>query len=247
MEDSVAVDDDDLACAGREQELGCRGPAGATAGYDDVRVFQAFADEVERVGERGENGDGRRVLVGVEHSDLGAFAEERIDCEAARSADPLEMNSREVRCERGDRVDECLDTLAIDDEGNGVEIGEALVDRGGSLDDRQCRLRAEIPQGCDAGPIADHRDRGTLAGEARHARRVCIDQARDALRTRRGDDRQCVEILHSKFRRRLQGAPAVRLQDAVVAVTQRATEMRFEDLPRVAEYGFSRGLDGPLV
>ena len=86
-----AVDADDVAHAGREQDLGARDAGRAGADDHDRDVLGALADDPQRVQERGQHDDGGAVLVVVEDGDVELLAQPALDLEAARAR----------RCPRG--------------------------------------------------------------------------------------------------------------------------------------------------
>ena len=67
-----------------EEQVGCRDPGGADAGDDDLDVFEALADDLERVHERSQHDDRRAVLVVVKDRDVELVAQPALDLEAAR-------------------------------------------------------------------------------------------------------------------------------------------------------------------
>ena len=69
----------------------------ARAGHDDPDVADRLADHAQRVGQGGEHDDRGAVLVVVEDGDVEGLAQPRLDLEAARRGDVLQVDARRSR------------------------------------------------------------------------------------------------------------------------------------------------------
>ena len=96
VHDAVDVGDDDVLDARREQQPQDRRAGGTGAGHDHPHVAELLADHAQRVGERGEHHDRGAVLVVVEDRDVQRLAQPRLDLEAARRRDVLQVDAGEA-------------------------------------------------------------------------------------------------------------------------------------------------------
>ena len=86
--------------------------ASAAAPAPEVTILTSaifLPRELQRVDDRGADDDGGAVLVVVEHRDLHALLELRLDLEALRRLDVLEIDAAEGRLQRRHHVDDALD------------------------------------------------------------------------------------------------------------------------------------------
>ena len=84
----------------REQQLHDRRTGRAGAGDDDPHVGDLLADHPQRVGQRGEHADRGAVLVVVEDRDVEQLAQPRLDLEAPRRGDVLQVDAAVGRRDR---------------------------------------------------------------------------------------------------------------------------------------------------
>ena len=82
-----AIDGNDVAHAGAQQHLDRRGAGGAAARDDHLQIRELLADDAGRVDQRGQDHDGRAVLIVVHHRNVERFDQPVFDFEAARRAD----------------------------------------------------------------------------------------------------------------------------------------------------------------
>ena len=141
-----------------QQDPGHGDTGGARALDDHARRAVAAAGEPQRVGERGERDDGGAVLVVVEDRDVEAFLEPRLDLEAARGRDVLEVDATEARREAHDGLDDLLDVGGVEADRHRVDAAELLEEHGLALHHRHRGGRADVAEAQDRGPVGDDAD-----------------------------------------------------------------------------------------
>ena len=92
----VDVGDDDVTGPGVQEELEDRRAGRTRAAHDEPHVLEPLADDAQRVAQRRQRDDRRAVLVVVEDRDVELGAQPRLDLEAARRRDVLEVDAREA-------------------------------------------------------------------------------------------------------------------------------------------------------
>ncbi len=150
--------------AEREQKLRGGEPGGTGAGEGHPHVADVLADQLQRVAQRRAGDDRRAVLVVVHHRDVEPALALRLDVEALRRADVLEVDAAERRREGDDDVDEPSRVLLVDLEVERVEVREALEQDRLALHDRLRRRRTDAAEPEHGGPVADHSDEMAHAG-----------------------------------------------------------------------------------
>ena len=191
-EDPVAIDADDVADAGREQQLRDGGPRRTDAEGDDPHVLEALADDLQRVDERRRDDDRGAVLVVVEHRDVEQFGEPALDLEAARRGDVLEVDAAEDRRDVDHRLDDLVDVLGGEAERKGVDVAELLEEHRLALHHRDRRVRADVAETEHGAAVADDRHGVALDGEVPDAARILGDGEADPRDPGRVDHRQVV-------------------------------------------------------
>ena len=106
MNRALPVAADDLLDATALQDAGHGNSRGPDAGYDHANVFEALADNLERVDERGEDHYCGAVLIVVEDRYVETGSQPLLDLEASRCRDVLEIDSAESRSDGFDRRDD---------------------------------------------------------------------------------------------------------------------------------------------
>ena len=147
---------------------------GARAVDDDLRVLEALADELEGVDERRDADDRRAVLVVVEHGDVELLAQARLDVEALRRLDILEVDAAERRRHELDRAHDLIDVLRIEADGHGIDAREALEEDRLAFHDGQAGARADVAE-------AEHRRAVRHDGDHVALRRIVVDLLRVLL------------------------------------------------------------------
>ena len=94
-EGAAAVAGHHPAGPGGQQHARRRGAGGTRPGDDDADILEPFVDDAERVQEPGEDDDRGPVLVVVEDRDVELPTQARLDFEAARRGDVLEVDASE--------------------------------------------------------------------------------------------------------------------------------------------------------
>ena len=177
MHHAVDVADPDVLAlrAQRDQEIqaGDRGSAGA--GTDDLDVGELLAVQQQRVGDRGTDDDGGAMLVVVEHRDLHARLELRLDLKALRSLDVLEIDAAEGRLQRRHRLDHALDSVGGDFDVEDVDPGEFLEQDRLAFHHGLGGQRADIAEPEHCGTVGDHRDQIGPGGQRRRFGRIVGD------------------------------------------------------------------------
>ena len=159
------VGDDDVLRAGVEEQLEDGRAGRARAAHDEPDVLELLADDAQGVAQRGERDDRRAVLVVVEDRDVELLAQPGLDLEAARRRDVLEVDAGEHRGDRLDGADDLLGVGRVEADREGVDVGEALEERGLALHDRQRRERADVAEPEHRGAVGDDGDGVALDGQ----------------------------------------------------------------------------------
>ena len=154
-------------------------PAAPDPAHHDLAVRELLADHAQRVAQRAEDDHRRAVLVVVEDRDVEQLAQPRLDLEAARGRDVLEVDAAVGRGEDLDGADDLLGVLGVQAHRPGVHPGEALEQRRLALHHRHRGGRAEVAEAEHGGPVGDHRDRVALDRQAPRVRRVRRDGLAD--------------------------------------------------------------------
>ena len=128
-EDALAVPHQHLAGAGLQQQVHDRRAGRAAAGDDDLHVAELLVHDPQRVGQRGQRDDRRAVLVVVEDRDVELLAQPRLDLEAARRGDVLEVDAAEAGGDQLDGAHDLVDVLGVEADRPGVDVGEPLEQR----------------------------------------------------------------------------------------------------------------------
>ena len=98
------------------------------------------------------------MLVVVEHRDLHPLLELRLDLEAFRPLDVLEIDAAEGRLQRGHRLDHALDGVGGDLDVEHVDAGEFLEQHRLAFHHRLGGQRADIAEAEHGGAVGDHGD-----------------------------------------------------------------------------------------
>jgi len=175
----VLVAADDRARTGGEEDLRHGGPGGTTAGGHDLDVFQALADDAQRVEERCEHDDRRAVLVVVEDGDVQFVAQPPLDFEAARRGDVLEVDPAEPRCDRLHDRDDLVRVACVEADREGVEAAELLEQHRLAFHHGQRCFRPDVTEAQHRGAVGHDGDHVLLRGQRPHLLRVVGDRAAD--------------------------------------------------------------------
>ena len=128
MHDAVDIADPDVLAlrAQRYQQIETGDGRCASAGADNLDLGQLLAVEHQRIDDRRANDDGGAMLVVMEHRDLHALLELRLDLKTFRALDVLEIDAAKGRLERCHRLDHALDGVGGDLNVEHVDPGEFL-------------------------------------------------------------------------------------------------------------------------
>ncbi len=219
--DPVAVDhaelvaDDDLTDPLCEQDVRARRARRSCAGHDHAHVLRALADDPQRVQQRRQQHDRRAVLVVVEDGDVELRAQPPLDLEAPRRRDVLEVDPAERRRHRLDHRDDLVDVLRGQAQRVGVDARELLEQQRLALHDRHRRLRPDVAEAEDRGPVGHDGDRVALHREVPSALGVLVDRLRHARDARRVGHREVVAGLDRHGAVHADLAPQVQLKRPV--------------------------------
>ena len=133
-------------------------PAAPDPAHDDLAVGELLADHAQRVAQRAEHDDRGAVLVVVEDRDVEQLAQPRLDLEAARRGDVLEVDAAVGRGEDLDGPDDLLGVLGVQAHRPRVDPGEPLEQRRLALHHRHRGGGAEVAQAEHGRAVGDHRD-----------------------------------------------------------------------------------------
>ena len=157
--------DDDVAHAGREQQRDDRRAGGAAAGDDDLTSASSFSTQ-------------RSALVSAASTTIAVpcwsswktgmssdSRSRRLDLEAARRGDVLEVDAAEAGRDHLDRADDLVGVLAGQADRPGVDVGEPLEQRGLALHHRHRGAGADVAEAEHRRAVGDDGDRVALDGE----------------------------------------------------------------------------------
>lgn len=172
------------------EDLRHRHSGGTGAGDDDLEVGDVLADDPCGVHQGREDDDRRPVLVIVHDGDVERGLDPVLDLEAPRRGDVFEVDRPEGRGDPHDRVDDLVDVVAVDDDGDRVEPGEALEQGALALHHRQGRARADVAEAEHGRSVGDHRDEPPGPGQLLRAFGLLGDRRADAGDSRGVGDRE---------------------------------------------------------
>ena len=115
------------------------------------------------------------MLVVVEHRDLHARLELRLDLKTLRSLDVLEIDAAEGRFQRRHRLDHALDGVGGDFDVEDVDPGEFLEQDRLAFHDGLRGQRADIAKPQHRGTVGDHGDQIGAGGQRRRFGRIVGD------------------------------------------------------------------------
>ena len=148
-----------LRDAGTLQHLGDRDARCARSGDDDLDVLEIAVGDPQRVDQRGQDNDGRAVLVVVEHRDVEQIDQPALDLEAARARDVLEVDATERRGQPDDRLDDLLGVGRGQRDRDRVDATELLEQHRLALHDGHRRGRADVTEPQHSRAVGDRRRR----------------------------------------------------------------------------------------
>ena len=175
----------------RDQQIEAGERRRAGAGADDLHLVDLLAGQQQRVRDRGADDDRGAMLVVMEHRDLHARLELRLDLEAFRRLDVLEIDAAEGRLQRRHRLDHALDGVGVDLDVEHVDAGEFLEQDRLALHHRLGGQRTDIAEPEHRRAVRDHGDQIGARGQRRRFGRIvgdfaCRPPRRPANRPARG-------------------------------------------------------------
>ena len=177
MHDAVDIADPDVLAlrAERDQQIEAGERRGTGAGADDLDIFELLAVQQQRVLDRRADDDRRAVLVVMEHRDLHALLELRLDLEALRRLDVFEIDAAEGRLQRRNRLDDALDGVGGDLDIEHVDAGEFLEQNRLAFHHRLRRQRPDIAEAEHGRAVRHHGDEVGADGQRRGLLRIGRD------------------------------------------------------------------------
>ena len=169
--------------------------AAAPAPEVTILTFSIFLPvEMQRVLHRGGDDDGGAMLVVVEDRDLHALLQPRLDVEAFRRLDVLQIDAAEGRLERRDHLDHPLDLVASISMSN-TSMPANFLNRTAlpsitGLDGQ----RADIAEAEHGGAVGDHGDEVLPRGQLGGLRRIGGDRLAGGGDARRIGEREVVLV-----------------------------------------------------
>ena len=130
------------------------------------------------------------MLVVVKDRDLHARLELRLDLEAFRPLDVLQIDAAEGRLQRGHRLDHALDGVGGDFDVEHVDAGELLEQDRLAFHDRLGRQRADIAKAKHGGAVGDDGDEIGAGGQRGRFRRIVGDRGAGRGHARRIGQRE---------------------------------------------------------
>ena len=176
---------------------------------------ELLADHPQRVGQRGQHADRGAVLVVVEDRDVEQVAQPRLDLEAARRGDVLQVDAAVRRRDGLHDRDDLVGVLGVQHHRPGVHPAEPLEQRGLALHHRQRGGRADVAQAEHGRAVGDHRDGVALDGQPAGVVRVLRDRQADPGHPRGVRAGQLVAVAQRDLRGDLDLAAEVQQEGAV--------------------------------
>ncbi len=139
-------------------------PAAPAPLTTSLKVFEIAPGQLERIQKSGSGDDGGAVLVVVEDGDVEQLLELLLDDEAVRGLDVLQVDAAEAGAQVAHAIDDGIDVGRIDEDIDGVDVGEALEERALAFHDGLGRLRAEVAEPEDGRAVGDDRHQVALVG-----------------------------------------------------------------------------------
>ena len=176
---AAGVEGDDVPGALRQQQPDDRLPRGAGARDEDPDVGQRLPDDAQRVRQGGEHDDRGPVLVVVEDGDVEHLPQPRLDLEASRRGDVLEVDPPVDRRQGARDRDDLVRVLRVQADRPGVDAREPLEQRGLALHHRQRSGRSDVAEAQHRGPVGQDGDRVALDRQAAGVLGVAGDRLAD--------------------------------------------------------------------
>ena len=162
-----AVGDEDVAH--RQPETDDAGPGRPAPRRprrsDELDFGDVLADMLQRVQDRRGGDDGGAMLVVVEDRDLHALAQLRLDVEALRRLDVLEVDAAEGRLHARDGLDQRVGVVFGQFDVEHVDTGELLEQAGLAFHHRLAGQRADVAEAQHRGAVGDHGHQVGARGE----------------------------------------------------------------------------------
>ena len=170
-DDTPAVAQHEVLAADAQREEEPRTGDGCRAGavHHHAHPVEFLAGEFRAVEQCRRGDDRRAVLVVVHHRDIQLLTQARLDLEAFRGLDVLEVDAAEGRGDGPDGPDECLGIGLRNLDVEGVESGEGLEQHAFALHDRLGGQRADVAQAEDCRTVRNDGHEVALARVA-----VCV-------------------------------------------------------------------------
>ena len=189
---AVLVHADDVPHAQRLQHLDHRRAGGADAADHDLETPGNLLDDLERVQERRHHDHRRAVLVVVEDRDVELLAQPRLDLEAARRRDVLEVDAAEGGGDQLHGLDDLVGVLGVEADREGIHTGQLLEEHGLAFHHRHGRFGTDVAQAEHRGAVGDHGHRVLLDRQREGPLRVLLDRQAYARHPWRVGHRQIV-------------------------------------------------------
>ena len=173
-DDALAVAEQHVADADREQQARDGDSGGSRPVHDDADVGHLLIHELQRVDERRERDDRRTMLVVVENGDVERRLQRALDFKTARRRDVLEVDSAEAAREERHGLHNLVHVMRAHAERNRVHAAKFLEEDALPLHDRHSRLRPDIAEAEHCGAVRDDGDGVPAARELVAQRRVLL-------------------------------------------------------------------------
>jgi len=147
----------------------------ARARADDLDLRRLFADDPQRVGERGADDDRGAMLVVVEDGNFHPLAQLALDVEALRRLDVLKVDAAEGRLQRRDVLDQAIGVELVEFDVEAIQTGEFLEEHRLALHHRLRRERPDVTEPEHRRAIGDHADQIAARREVERLARVAHD------------------------------------------------------------------------
>ena len=178
------------------------------------------------------------MLIVVKYRDLHARLELRLDLEAFRTLDVLEVDAAECRLQRGHGLDHAVDGIGGDFDVEHVDAGELLEQNRLALHDRFRCQRTDIAEAEHGSAIGDDRDKIGAGGQRCRFRRIFGNRGAGGSHPRRIGQRKVALVGERLDRLNLK---LTRLRKPVISKRRRM------EIFRIGRHTFSRGLHRPRI
>jgi hypothetical protein len=224
------------------------GDAGGAEPHDhDMDRVDPLPGQPQRVVQGGQGDDRGTVLVVVEHRDVELGLQPRLDLEATRRRDVLQVDAAEAGRDRLDGGHDLVHVGGVQADREGVDAGELLEQHRLTLHHRHCGPRADVAQAQHRRPVGDDRHRVAFDRVLEGLVGVLLNRRADAGDARRVGHREIVARLQRTLVVLLDLAPDVQHERPVGGVQDTRARNRIDGVGEPRPVAGVAGLDGDVA